>query len=112
MTDRKPIDPQACLHEMHHSGPQLAQAKANRVYMEEYRKSLKALLMQRSHAKSAVDREADAYAHDDYIEHLQGLREAVEAEEKLRWVMVTHSAAVEVWRSQEASARGMDRGAR
>lgn len=108
----KPIDPQACLREMHESGPLLAAAKANRIYLEEYRKSLKALLMKDSQAKTAVDREADAYADPRYTEHLQGLREAVEAEERLRWVMVTHSAAVEVWRSQEASVRAMDRGTR
>ena len=108
----KQIDPQACLREMHATGPLLAEAKANRVYMEEYRKTLKATLMQQSQAKSAVDREADAYADPAYKVHLQALKEAVEAEERLRWVMVTHNAAVEVWRSQEASNRGMDRGTR
>ena len=37
---------------------------------------------------------------------------AVEAEEAARWRMVTAQAAVEVWRSMEASNRGMDRGTR
>jgi hypothetical protein len=36
---------------------------------------------------------------------LKGLREAVEAEETLRWQMVAAEARVEVWRSQEASNR-------
>lgn len=112
MSDKKPIDPQFHLREMWRTGPKLAQAKANRVYLEEYRKTLKAVLMQQSDAKTAVDREADAYAHVDYFQHLQALRAAVEEEERLRWVMVTHSAAVEVWRSQSANERGMVNGAR
>ena len=106
------IDPQKHLRRMWEGAPQLAKAKAERVYMEEYRKTLKALLMKGSGAKSAVEQERDAYAHPDYIAHLQGLRAAVEAEETLRWRMVTDSASVEVWRSQEASNRTMDRGTR
>jgi len=77
--------------------------------MEEYRKTLKAMLMKQSPAKSSAEQERDAYAHDDYKSHLDGLRVAVEAEELLRWRMVTDQASVEVWRSTEASNRAMDR---
>jgi hypothetical protein len=96
---------------MHDTGPLLAKARAERVYVEEYRKSLKALLMQASKAPSAAVQERDAYADDTYIQHLQALRIAVEREEALRWRMVTAQAAVEIWRSQEASNRAMDRAA-
>jgi hypothetical protein len=106
----EPIDPQKHLRRMWETAPKLAEAKANRVYMEEYRKTLKALLMKQSGAKSAVEQERDAYSHDDYRAHLDGLRAAVEQEELLRWRMVTDQASVEVWRSQESSARAMDRG--
>lgn len=108
----KPIDPQACLRRMWIGASDLAQAKANRVHCEEYRKTLKALLMRRSGAKSAVEQERDAYAHPEYAAHLEGLKAAVEAEEMRRWRMVTDQLAVEVWRSLESSARGMDRGTR
>jgi hypothetical protein len=95
---------------MHKTGPLLAQAKANRVYLEEYRKTLKATLMHASEARSMAEQERDAYAHPTYAKHLEGLREAVALEERLRWTMVTHSAAVDVWRSMNASNRAMDRG--
>ena len=49
------------------------------------------------------------YSHADYIKLLEGLREAVETEERLRWEMVAAQARVEVWRSQEASNRAMDK---
>ena len=105
-----PIDPQKHLRRMWETAPKLAQAKANRVYMEEYRKTLKATLMKESPAKSMAEQERDAYLDDAYIQHLQGLKEAIEAEEVLRWRMVTDQASVEVWRSMESSARMMDRG--
>jgi hypothetical protein len=111
VSERRRIDPQTSLEVMHKTGPLLAQARAERVYMEEYRKSLKALLMQASPQNSAAMQERDAYADEGYLLHLQGLRQAVEREEALRWKMVTAQTAVEVWRSQESSARAMDRAA-
>jgi hypothetical protein len=50
-----------------------------------------------------------AYSHKDYLELLEGLRDAVEEEEKLRWQMIAAEARIEVWRSQEASNRVVDR---
>lgn len=105
----KPIDPQAAIETMWKTAPRLAKAKAERVYMEEYRKSLKAILMKASGKSSVAAQEVDAYSHDDYIKHLAGLQAAVEAEEALRWQMVALEAAVEVWRSTEASNRAIDR---
>ena len=104
------IDPQTALESMHVTGPKLAEARAERVYLEEYRKSLKALLMKASVQQSAVLQEREAYADPQYLAHLQALRIAVEKEEALRWRMVTSQTAIEVWRSQESSARAMDRG--
>ncbi len=105
-------DPQACLQRMQDNARPLAHAKGMVIYMTEYRKTLKALLMQRSAAKTVVMKEADAYAHPDYVAHLEALREATEEHERLRWGMVTDAAAVEVWRSQNANDRAMDRGTR
>lgn len=106
------LDPQKSLQAMHETGPVLAQARADRVYCEEYRKSLKAILMKEHAALPAVAQEREAYADQRYLTHLDALKVAVEAEEAARWRMVTAQAAVEVWRSMEASNRGMDRGTR
>jgi hypothetical protein len=108
----KPIDPQQAIETMWRLAPRLAKAKAERVYMDEYRKSLKALLMKSSGEKTSAAQETEAYAHPDYIKHLAGLQAAVEAEETMKWQMVATEAAVEVWRSQEASNRSIDRAAR
>lgn len=105
------IDPQASVQWIWDNAPKLAKAKGERVYVEEYRKSLKALLMKASMEKTAVAREEDAYADPSYVDHLKAIRQAVEIEETLRWRMVSAEAAVEVWRSQESSARLIDRAA-
>lgn len=106
------INPERSLEYIWKHSKAYAKAKAERIYLEEYRKSLKALLMKASDSQSAAMQERDAYAHPNYLKHLEALHAAVEQEEALRWRMVTAQAAVEIWRSQEASNRGMDRGTR
>ena len=87
---------------------QYAQAKANRVYIEEYRKTLKAKLMQQAQqegATASATQERDAYAHPDYAEHLKALGAAVEEEERLRWMIEAAKLKVSVWQSLGANAR-------
>jgi hypothetical protein len=96
---------------MAETAPRYAKAKSERVYLEEYRKSLKAILMRASKEKTSVAQEAEAYADPTYIQHIQALKIAVHGEEALRWKLVTAQTAVEVWRSTEASNRAMDRAA-
>ena len=83
-----------------------AQAKANVTYMMEYRKSLKAILMQEAtDLKTESAKETYAYANQSYIDHLHALKEAVAEAERLRWLLVAAEARIEVWRSLESSAR-------
>jgi hypothetical protein len=103
------IDPQRAVSFIFRGGRELAKAKAERIYMEEYRKSLKAILMKKSGESSVAAQEREAYSHPDYLEHLKALQVAVEKEEAARWGVVAAEARVEVWRSQEASNRRIDR---
>lgn len=89
-----------------------AAAKAQRVYLEEFRKSKKALLMAQSTDKAANAREQYAYAHEDYLGLLGGLKAAVEVEEELKWRLEAARIRVEIWRTKEASNRNQDRAAR
>jgi hypothetical protein len=86
-----------------------AEAKANRVYIEQFLKSKRSMLMSEAVGKSVSAAEVDALAHPEYIKLLDGLKEAIEVEEKLKWMLVAAQAKVEVWRSLEASARIMER---
>jgi hypothetical protein len=86
-----------------------AEAKANRTYIENYLRSAKSKLMLESSASSIAAKEMEAYATDDYIQLLKGLKEAVEIEEKLKWQLIAAQARIEIWRSQEATNRTIDR---
>ena len=105
----RPIDPHAAVDYLIEVAPQYAQAKAERVYLEEFRKSKKALLMQAHNDKAIGAQEREAYAHPEYIGLLAALRVAVEREENLKWMMTAAQTRVEVWRSQESTARAQDR---
>lgn len=98
-------DPNKAIDYMLANSKKFAKAKAERIYLEEYRKSLKALLMKRSTEDTIGAQEREAYAHEEYRQLLEGIRDAVEIEEKLRWDLIAAQASVEVWRSQEASNR-------
>lgn len=108
----EPRDPQKAIDFMLSAAPRFAQAKADRIHIEQFLKSKKALLMNESTAKTVSEREAHAYAHEDYIALLAGLKAAVEAEETLKWKLTAAEASVEVWRSMEASARAEGRAVR
>lgn len=98
-------DPHKAVDYIIQHAAKFAQAKASRVYLEEYRKSLKALLMKRSMEGAIGAQEREAYAHDEYIQLLKGLQVAVEEEEKLRWDLIAAQARVEIWRTEQANAR-------
>lgn len=88
--------------------PIYAKAKADRIYLEQFRKTRKALGMRKAELdghKSAVVQEREAYAAADYVGLLEGLREAVEIEERLKWMIVAAQAKIEVWRTLESSRR-------
>lgn len=103
------LDPQKALEQLWKLSGPYAQAKANRVYLDEYRKSLKAILMKASAEKTSAAQETEAYSHPDYVTHLKALQAAVEEEEKLRWRLVAAQAEIEIFRTMEASARTFDR---
>ncbi len=106
------IDPNKAVDFLLANAGKYAKAKAERVHIEEYRKSKKALLMAECPEKAANAREQYAYSHPEYIALLDGVIAAVEVEEQLRWPQIAAQLRVEIWRSQEASNRAQDRSMR
>lgn len=102
------IDPHKAVEYLIEHSKQYAKAKADRVYLEQFRKSKKALLMNQCEEKAANAREQYAYSHPEYVALLDGLREAVAVEEALIWRLRAAQMRVEVWRSQEATNRRQD----
>ena len=84
-----------------------AKSRAERIYIEEYRKSLKATLMKRFVDLPISAQEREAYAHPEYINHLKALKVAVEKDEKMRFLRVSAEAKIEAWRSMSANIRSI-----
>lgn len=87
------------------TAPLYAKAKADRMYLEEFRKSRKAQLMSIAGTEVLGKQETFAYAHADYVQILEGIKQAVEKEENYRWLLSAAQARIEVWRTQQYSMR-------
>lgn len=89
-----------------------AKAKANRVYIEEFRKSKKAQLMAEAMFRGVEvvsAQERDAYGHPDYAKLLLGLKESIEVEEKLRWQLIAAQIKVDLYRTESANNRFIEK---
>ena len=90
------------------NAPKYAKAKAERIYLEEFRKTKKALLMKVAMEmgyESAAAQEREAYAHPEYQELLKGLALAIEEEETLKWLLTAATIKGEIWRTESANER-------
>lgn len=103
------IDPNEAINFMIKNAEAYAQAKANVVYLTEYRKTVKSQGILRSLKTTVVEKEADAYTTVEYKTCVEGLREAVAEAERLRWMLVAAQARVDCWRSMEASNRAVEK---
>jgi len=107
MTERE-IDPHTAVDEMLLNRKKYAKAKAERTYLEEFRKSKKALLMKQALTRGfeAVNaQEREAYADAEYVNLLETLRDQTQAEEEFRWLMLAAQMRVDIWRTQQANDR-------
>ena len=89
-----------------------AQAKAERIYLDEFKRSKRALLMQEAELHgydTSASQERQAYSHPEYIQLLVGLKKAVEIEEKLRWQLIAGQLKVDIWRTEQASNRFIEK---
>ena len=84
-----------------------ARHKAERVYAEEYKKTLKAILMKQFTDLPISAQEREAYAHNDYKKHLKALKEAVFLDEKMKFLRVSAEVKIEAWRTQQANIRSI-----
>jgi hypothetical protein len=89
------------------NAPKAAEAKAHKVYMEEFRKTVKAQQMAKFNNLPVTAQEREAYRSDEYQAHLQALKAAVYQDELNRWGMVAATSIIEAWRTQNANHRNM-----
>lgn len=85
-----------------------ATAQAQVDYLSEFRKSKKAQLMRAAEKRgvnSAAMQEREAYASDDYIQHLDAMHVANETALALKWKLEGMRIKFEYWRTRQATRR-------
>jgi predicted O-linked N-acetylglucosamine transferase (SPINDLY family) len=106
------MKPEEAAETIRQIAPAYGEAKAQRVYLDEFRKSKKALLMKEAlklGVEAANAQEREAYADPAYHQLLKGLALAVEQEETLKWQLDAARLNIEIWRTREATNRMQDR---
>lgn len=101
------------MQELRETAAKFAKAYAQREYLDEFKRSKLAILMQKAERDgftTAAAQEREARASKDYRELLEGLRDAVETSEALRWELKIAEIGAEVWRSKEATRRAERKG--
>lgn len=95
--------------EMRKLAKDYAEAEAKRIYLTEFRKSKKAMLMRQAEIDSpglAVNaQEREAYADQEYQDLLKGLEVATEVALRAKWELTIIQTRFESWRTKQATAR-------
>lgn len=102
-------DPQLAVDFMLKNASKFAEAKAQRIYLEQFRSTKKSLLMNNCTEKAVNAREQYAYSHPEYQELLQGLKAAIEVEEMLKYQLEAARLRIEIWKTQSFADRQQDR---
>lgn len=82
-----------------------AKAKAERQYLENYRKTVKAQQMKKHLEMPVSAQEREAYASDEMVSVDKAIQIATEEEAKLYWLLSAAQVKADVWRSLQASQR-------
>ena len=85
----------------------ISKARAERIYLEQFRKSKKAMLFEQSPEDTITGKVQWALRHREYLGVLDGLKVAVEEDERLRFLTAAAEAKIEVWRTMSANTRKM-----
>lgn len=104
----KRIDPELSAGQIRELAPAYGEAKAQRTYLEEFKRSKRAMLMKDCMAmgvEAANAQEREALADPEYIALLQGLAAAIEKEETLKWELEAARLEIEIWRTRQATER-------
>jgi hypothetical protein len=106
------IDPNKAVSFIIENAPKYAEAKSQRVYLENFLKVKKADLIMKCNEPSISRAENYALAHPDYLVIVEGIKIAMLEEEKLKYFLEAARLRAEIWRTTEASNRQQDRATR
>jgi hypothetical protein len=96
---------EAAMDFLRDNAAEAGQAKANRMYLDDYTKSLMAILMTERAMDSLGAQERYARAHPKYLTHLEGLKVAIAEDVRQQYLMEAAKVKIDVWRSLQARER-------
>ena len=98
---------EARLQELRDQAKVYADAEAERTYLENFRHSKLAMLMKEYEGRysTVAAQEREARAHPEYLELLEGLKEATRVAEYNKWLLQIAMRGSSLWQSQEATRR-------
>src|SRR6056300_1100276 len=93
------------LHELRELASEYADAKSERVYIEEFKKTKLAELMKvfEPDYPTAAAQEREARNHKEYRELLKGLKEATRVEAKAQWELKIAEWGVSLYQTKSAN---------
>ena len=98
-------DVEKALDYLRDSAKLAAKARAERIYVEEYRKTVKANIQQEFSKEPIGAQEREAYDDPRYRQHLEAIREAVFIDEHARFLREAAIAKIEAWRTMCSNRR-------
>ena len=105
----KEYDPHEAIDFIFKTAPQYAKASGELAQLENFRHSLKAIKMSQTEEQSLGAQEREAYRSQDYQDLCKAIGVAVEQKEALRWQLEAAKMRVDIWRTEQASNRNIDK---
>jgi hypothetical protein len=105
----KDYDPNDAIDFIFKTAPLYAKAKGELAQFEAFKHSLKAIEMSKSTGTTIGAKEMDAYKSQPYQELCEAIGLATEEAEALRWQLEAAKMRFELFRTQEASNRNIER---
>jgi hypothetical protein len=105
----KDYDPNDAIEFIYKTAPAYAKAKGELAELEAFKSSLKAIKMAESGEQTVTAQEREAYRSEAYQELCKAIGVATEQAEALRWQLLAAQMRVDIWRTEQASNRNIER---
>jgi hypothetical protein len=105
----KDYDPNDAIDFIFKKAPEYARAKGQLAELENFKHSLKAIKMAEANGTSIAAKEMEALRSSEYQELCKAIGAATEQTEGLKWQLEAAKMRVDIWRTEEASNRNIER---
>jgi hypothetical protein len=105
----KEYDPNDAIDFIFKTAPLYAKAKGELAQLETFKSSLKAIKMAQTDEQSLGAQEREAYRSQEYQDLCSSIGNATEQVELLRWQLEAARMRVDIWRTEQASNRNIEK---